>query len=172
MEALKNDHPGARILVVDDQQSNISLVEGFLEWAGYSNVLSITDSSTVMDTVRDFDPDIMLLDLHMPRPDGYDILAYLNTDATPNSYLPVLVFTADGTPEAKKRALEAGASDFLTKPGDAQEIILRVRNFLHARRMHVELQLHNANLEERVRERTAELSLARREALEALARSA
>jgi putative two-component system response regulator len=82
------------------------------------------------------------------------------------------MFTADGTSEAKSKALDAGASDFLTKPGDAEEILLRVKNFLRLRQMHIELERNNTDLANRVRVRTAELSVARREALETLARAA
>ncbi len=172
MKTLGDNLLEARILVIDDEAENVRLVERFLEWAGYVNVKGLTDSSVALASIRDFSPDIVLLDLHMPKPDGFEILAMLDDDASLDRFLPVLVFTADGTPEAKKRALKAGASDFLTKPGDASEILLRVRNFLQARRMHVELQRHNADLEERVRARTVEVSLARREALETLARAA
>lgn len=172
MDFSRKSHLEARILVVDDEAVNVQLVERFLEWEGYMHVRSTTDSSVVMDSIREFQPDIVLLDLHMPKPDGYEILAMLRSEGAVVGFLPVLVFTADGTPEARTRALAAGASDFLTKPGDAQEILLRVRNFLHARKMHVELQRQNEDLEDRVRERTTELSMARCEALEALARAA
>ncbi len=172
MRSLSDGILEARILIVDDERANVQLVERFLEWAGYTNFKSITDSSAAMKEVREYGPDIILLDLHMPAPDGYAILAELNGKASANRFLPVLVFTADATSAARKKALEAGASDFLTKPGDAQEILLRVRNFLQARRMHLELQKHNQDLEARVNARTAELSLARREALETLARAA
>ncbi len=166
------ENADAQIIVVDDNPDNVRLVERFLEYAGYLNVQVITNSGLALDVIRKTSPDLILLDLHMPKPDGFEILESLRESSSPGRYVPVLVFTADGTPEARKKALEAGASDFLTKPGDAGEILLRVRNFLQARRMHVELQRHSENLEVKVQARTAELSLARREALEALARAA
>lgn len=166
------ENADARILVVDDNADNVRLVERFLEYAGYMNVQVITQSGSALEIIRRTSPDLVLLDLHMPKPDGYEILETLRESTSPGRYVPILVFTADGTSEARKRALEAGASDFLTKPGDAAEILLRVRNFLHARRMHVELQRRSEDLEVKVQARTAELSLARREAIEALARAA
>lgn len=167
-----NNFPDARILVVDDNRQNVQLVEQFLTWAGYVNIRVLTESSRAMDEIRTFRPDIVLLDLHMPKPNGYEILAELRGEENDYRFLPVLVFTADITPEARMRALEAGASDFLTKPGDAQEILLRVRNFLETRRLHLKVQQQVEELEERVEARTAELSQARREALDALARTA
>lgn len=162
----------ARILVIDDNFDNVRLVTELLEFSGYTNVSVVTDSSTALTVIHSSKPDIILLDLHMPPPDGFEILAMLREDFLRDQFVPVLVFTADAMPETKKKALDAGASDFLTKPGDAAEILLRVRNFLETRRMHVQLQQMNEWLDERVRTRTAELSIARREALEALARAA
>src|SRR5947209_6063739 len=162
----------ANILVVDDTPDNVTLVAHFLKFAGYKNIRLLTDSSLVMDTVRTFGPDLILLDLHMPEIDGFQILKTLHESGFGEKSIPVLVFTADVTPQARTKALEAGASDFLTKPGDAAEILLRVRNFLHSRKLHLDLERSRQLLEERVWTRTAELSLARREALEALARVA
>jgi putative two-component system response regulator len=166
------ENADAKILVIDDAPQNVQLVEGFLEWAGYTNFSSLTNSSEAFAKITEWNPDIILLDLHMPHPDGYEILRWLRTEVSVERFLPVLVFTADTTAEAKRRALEAGASDFLGKPADAWEILLRVKNFLHARKMHVELMDWNDALEERVTKRTIELSRARREALETLARAA
>lgn len=171
MKPIQNRFPDARILVIDDNVENVHLVRRFLEWAGYLHIEVIKDSAMAMRTIKEFEPDIILLDLHMPPPNGYDILASLQQDHA-ESFIPVLVFTADGTPEAKTRALEAGASDFLPKPGDASEILLRVRNFLESRRMHLELQRYNLDLEARVRLRTEELTMARLEAVEVLANAA
>lgn len=172
MKICDNAFADAHIMVIDDNADNVRLVERFLEFAGYLNIQLITDSGSALDAIRKSNPDLILLDLHMPAPDGYDILESLREESFPGRFVPVLVFTADGTSEARKRALEAGASDFLTKPGDSAEILLRVRNFLEARKMHLQLQRHSDDLEAKVQGRTAELLLARREALEALARAA
>jgi len=172
MKPNENNFPQARILVIDDNAENVRLVARFLEWAGYLDVEVITDPEVALATIRQTCPDIILLDLHMPKLSGYEILRLLREDESAWCSVPVLVFTADQTAEAKARALECGASDFLTKPGDAQEILLRVKNFLRLRQMHLELERNNTDLTDRVRVRTAELSVARREALETLARAA
>ncbi len=168
----QNTFPKARILVLDDNVENVRLVERFLEWGGYLDVCSMTSSKAALIALEKHRPDIILLDLHMPAPDGYEVLRQLRHEESPHRFVPILIFTADGSTEARAKALEAGASDFLTKPGDAQEVLLRVRNFLETRRLHLKLEQHVAELEVRVSERTAELTNARREAIESLARTA
>lgn len=172
MKLAENKFVNARILVVDDTAENVRLVLRFLEFAGYLNIETHTNSAAAMTSMRANCPDIVLLDLNMPKPDGYEILAELRTGGSFGMAVPVLVFTADATPETRAKALEAGASDFLTKPGDAQEILLRVKNFLKLRQVHLKLQRSNSELEESVSQRTAALLRSRREALETLARAA
>lgn len=172
MKPSQNTFPNAQILVIDDNAENLRLIERFLEWGGYLNVCTMKDSAAALASLEHARPDIILLDLHMPAPDGYEILTQLRQDGGVHQFIPILIFTADGTPEAKARALEAGASDFLMKPGDAQEVLLRVRNFLETRRLHQKLEQWVADLEIRVSMRTSELSNARREAIEVLARTA
>ncbi len=157
---------------MDDSSENVRIIMRFLAFAGYLNAESFVDSKAALASMRSECPDIILLDLHMPKPDGYEILAELRSPGSFGRSIPVLVFTADATSEARSKALDAGASDFLTKPGDAVEILLRVKNFLQLRKAHVDLQRTNNELEAKVRERTAELSISRREALETLARLA
>ncbi len=172
MKPQENHFPNARILVVDDHFENVKLVARFLEWAGYVDVQVMTNSAEALASIKSNPPDIILLDLNMPTPNGYEILAALRGDVVAFRFVPILVFTADVTPETKARALDAGASDFLTKPGDVQEILLRVRNFLSLRKMQLKIELYNQELEENIRVRTANLMTARREALGALARAA
>lgn len=172
MNTPKPEFPSAKILVIDDTLQNTVLVEGFLNFGGYTNVRTLNDSKAAFSAIQEFEPDIVLLDLHMPTPDGYEVLAWIRGPEYQGQNLPVLIFTADTTPSAKMRALELGASDFLTKPADAWEILLRVKNFLSSRMMNLELQNWNENLEAQVEARTHDLSVARREALEALARAA
>jgi signal transduction histidine kinase len=155
-----------RILVVDDNPDNITLIEQLLELAGHANVKSLTDSSFVIDTVFEWEPDLILLDLHMPGQSGYDILQSLRSLLPSDSFLPILIFTADQTMAARMRALDLGASDFITKPYEATEVLLRVRNFLRMRGMHLELQSRNAALsasEESARRLAEELQLANHE---------
>src|SRR5436305_312994 len=123
----------SRILIVDDNTANIALVERLLEWAGYGNFLSTTDPEKTLELYESFKPDLIILDLHMPKLDGYQVMRRLAERSDPAEYLPILVFTADATNEARQRALSLGACDFLTKPGDAMEIRVRVRNFLQTR---------------------------------------
>jgi signal transduction histidine kinase len=157
----------ARLLVVDDEQANVRLLERMLARAGFSNVASTTDPKQVVPLYHRFDPDLILLDLGMPQLDGYAVMAELSHAVPDGTYLPILVLTAETSAEARQRALSAGAKDFLLKPFDLTEVLLRIANLLETRRLHVELQGRNRLLEERVRERTAELE--RR--AEALARS-
>ena len=147
----------AKILVVDDEEANARLLERLLLQAGYTKVQSTTDSRRVVALYREFQPDLILLDLHMPHRDGFELLKELQLLIPEGSYVPVLVLTADVTGEALRRALLAGANDFLTKPFDAQEVMLRIRNLLQTRFLHRALQCQNQVLEERVQERTRQL---------------
>ncbi len=152
-ETLKN----ARILIVDDQESNILVVESMLERQGYSDLKSVTDPRQTLPLLDEFKPDLILLDLHMPHLDGFAVMEQLRGRIPADDYLPILVLTADITSEAKLRALSMGARDFLTKPLDVAEVSLRVRNLLETRYLHLQQKNQNQILEERVRERTADL---------------
>jgi putative two-component system response regulator len=164
--------PESKILIVDDNIQNINLSVGILEWAGYENLKTVLDPTLAVSVFREYQPDLIILDLHMPNMDGFQVLEQLREYVSGDSYVPVLVFTADASAEARKRALALGASDFLTKPGDATEVLLRVQNFLKQRSLHVALEQHNTRLEERVFERTEELLKSRLETLECLAAAA
>jgi len=158
------------ILIVDDEEYNCTLLERILTRAGFQNLHSIMDPCMIPDTLNSFHPDIVLLDLHMPNIDGIQGLQLIKEYAG-ESYLPVLMLTADVTPKAKQEALTAGANDFLTKPYDRTEVILRITNLLKTRELYIQLQQHNAKLEERVAERTSQLELAQMEIIELLARA-
>src|SRR6266404_3252879 len=147
----------AKILIVDDQEQNVRLLERLLQQAGYITLESSTDPRLVLSLFSAFRPDLILLDLMMPHLDGFGVMRELAGHIAADDYLPILVLTADVTPEAKRRALAAGAKDFLTKPFDKAEVVLRIENLLHARFLHRELQRQNEMLEERVRERTQQL---------------
>jgi putative two-component system response regulator len=147
----------ARILIVDDEQANVRLLETVLARAAFSNTISTTDSRKVLGLFRSERPDLVLLDLRMPGFDGFAVLQQLQKEIPPDEYLPILVLTADVGDETKRRALSVGAKDFLLKPFDQVEVVLRVKNLLEARILHVALQNQNEILEERVRERTAGL---------------
>ncbi len=162
----------ARILIVDDQAGNVRLLERMLHEAGYRNLVSTTDPRDVADLFTAFQPDLVLLDLRMPYIDGFGVMALLATMVPEGGFLPILVLTADITPETRRRALASGAYDFITKPFDPVEVQLRISNLLHTRSLHVRLEQHNAVLEHRVRERTHQLEEARIETLRRLALTA
>lgn len=148
----------ARILVVDDEPPNVELLLRALSRAGYVNLKGITDSRQVSGLLTEFQPDLILLDLLMPHVDGFGLLEMLAETVPSTSYLPVLVLTADVTAETKRKALARGAKDFLTKPFDLSEVLLRIGNMLEIRHLHLELRRQNQELEERVRERTIQLA--------------
>jgi putative two-component system response regulator len=159
----------ARILIVDDQPANIAVLERLLDVSDFTNVVSTTDSSQVVSICAQDEPDIVLLDLQMPPPDGFEVMRMLEPWTRGSTRLPILVLTADTNPETKRRALSLGANDFLSKPFDLSEVVLRVRNLLLTRLLQQELRDQNRLLEQRVRERTRDLEEARLEIIERLA---
>lgn len=144
----------AKILIVDDQEINIQLLTEFLKVSGYTNIESITKAEKCVDSVRRFQPDLLLLDLMMPNLSGYDVMQLLNENGLMSEMMPVLVLTSDISNEAKEKSLELGASDFLTKPFQMTETRLRIRNLLQKAYLFKEMINHNALLEEKVMERT------------------
>ena len=144
----------ANILIVDDQETNVQLLEQFLNEAGYSNVNSTMRPEEVCSLHRKNSFDLILLDLQMPDMDGFQVMSELKCNDT-DSYLPVIVLTAQ--PNHKLRALEAGAKDFISKPFDLLEVKTRIHNMLEVRLLHKKLASHNRLLEHVVEERTAEL---------------
>ena len=161
-----------RILAVDDEESNLLLLQRILERDGYTQVAVTKDPTRVLQLFGETRPDLVLLDLHMPEMDGFELMERLNTMVGEGPGVPFLVLTADATAETKRRALAAGARDFLTKPLDQIELLLRVRNLLQVQHLQGRLHEHNINLEEQVAERTRDLEQARLEILERLALAA
>jgi PAS domain S-box-containing protein len=144
----------ARILIVDDQESNVSLLEQLLGEAGYTRVTSTMNPQEVCALHRKNRYDLILLDLQMPGMDGFEVMAALETNVS-DAYLPVIVLTAQ--PGHKLRALEAGAKDFISKPFDLVEVKTRIHNMLEVRLLYKKLDTYNKLLEQTVQERTAEL---------------
>ena len=142
------DVSGFRIVVVDDQVTNVEFLTALLERAGFRQVVGVSDPRRAVDAIVSEDADLVLLDLMMPHVDGYEVMQHLRRTLPVDRYLPVLVMTADATPEARHRALELGATDFLTKPVNVLEATLRIRNLLQTRRLHRE----NARLEQALEE--------------------
>ncbi len=158
-----------RILIVDDEAANVRLLERLLATWGYTDLTSTSDSTEVPELFRTTRPDLLLLDLMMPQLDGFAILGIIGPENSGPVRVPVLVLTADVTADAKRRALTEGATDFVTKPFDLDELRLRVRNLLETRRLQVELAAEKQQLELRVRARTMDLEHSRMELLNRLA---
>lgn len=161
-----------RILIIDDQPTNTLLLEGILEEEDYQAYRSITDSRQALPVFLEYQPDLILLDLQMPHLDGFEVMKQLRARIPSDTFFPILVLTADIQPETKRLALAEGATDFLTKPFDATEVILRIRNLLQTRALHLQLQNQNQVLDKKVRERTLELEETQIEILERLALAA
>jgi putative two-component system response regulator len=151
-----------RILLVDDEELTMRTLERIMQHAGYTNLCSTTDSRRVLPLFREFDPDMVMLDLHMPGLDGYSLIRQLSVRVPEGQFLPIVVVSGDMSPDAKQKALALGAADFIEKPYDRTEVYLRVRNLLRMRDL-------TGRLEERVRERTRDLAAAEVEVANRLA---
>jgi putative two-component system response regulator len=157
-----------RILLIDDQVANVRVLERVLQRAGFDDVTSVTDPTLAVASFLGVSPDIVLLDLHMPGLDGFEVLAALGPHVGIDDFLPVLVLTGNTDQEVKKRALSLGAKDFVAKPYDIGEIVQRIRNLLQTRLLHLVLQTQSHALEAMVARRNVELDEARNEILERL----
>ncbi|AXV06610.1 EAL domain [Euzebya pacifica] len=160
----------SRVLVVDDEPTNVLVLERMFESVGLTQVFGLTDPRRTLQMVNDHAIDLVLLDLHMPHLDGLDVLSELRAAADPHDFLPVLVLTADATTDARDRALDGGANDFLTKPFDRIEALLRVRNLLRLRHLHVEAMSRQEELRAELEAREAESRLAQAHHNEKVAR--
>jgi putative two-component system response regulator len=163
-----NQHRPAKILVIDDQEQNIKLVTRILEKDGYEQVRSTTNAAEALSIYIDFNPDLVLLDVHMREKDGFEVLQEI-VSHDPNSHVPVLMITADDSADVKRRALALGAKDFVGKPFDSGEVLLRIRNLLETQFLYQRLRDQNTELENKVVERTRELEQSQLEVLERLA---
>jgi len=128
----------SRVLIIDDSEDDVEMLRRFLLDEG-TVIRGVTNSTKAEQVFKEFEPDLVLLDLHMPPPDGFEILSQLRNARARLGFLPVVVLTGDIGQSARNNALDLGADDYLTKPLDRQEVVLRVRNLLSARRLHVEL---------------------------------
>ena len=166
------DRQAGCILIVDDQENNVRILERMLRKEGYDQLVSTIDPRRALPLLEAHKPDLILLDLHMPYLDGFGVLEQFSPHIPEGTYLPILVLTADISTEAKQRALSMGAKDFLAKPFDTTEVLLRIRNLLEARFLYIALQMQNDVLEMKVQQRTRELDDAQVEILERLALAA
>lgn len=142
----EGNHDPARILIIDDEEANVILLRRVLARAGYDDVRGITDPRSVATLVAEFEPNLLLLDLAMPHLDGFAVMELLRGSIPEHAQPSILVLTADVTPETKRRALSTGAKDFITKPFDVEEVVLRIGNVLETWRLRRELELHRKAL--------------------------
>lgn len=152
-----NRYQDALICVVDDELSTLEFLRVFLHEAGFRNIVSATDARSAIRLIQSTRPDLILLDWHLSDADSVEVIRFVRT-TYPDEVIAVIVLTGDVSPQVKHQALAAGASDFLNKPFDITEILLRLQNHLEVWRLH--------------RERTRELEMARLEILQRLARAA
>jgi two-component system, cell cycle response regulator len=136
----------ASILIVDDREANVSLVAQILSEGGYTDVSTTTDSLEVCALHRKNRYDLIVLDLQMPGMDGFEVMDGLKADAS-EDYLPVIALTAQ--PAHKRRALQAGARDFISKPFDLVDVTTRIHNMLEVRLLYKKLENYNKVLEQR-----------------------
>ena len=146
----------ARILIVDDDAADIALLERILKKEGYDRVESITDPRLVMARLSEFRPDLIVLDIRMPGPDGFQVLERLR-DARRDVFLPIVATTGLSDRATRLEALEAGAQDFIAKPFDRAEVACRVRNLVQLRLMYEAQRVSRLHVEKQVEERTAKL---------------
>lgn len=154
MNTIEREIFGAKILIVDDQETNISLLEQLLAESGYTSVTATTNPEKVCEMHREHRYDLILLDLQMPIMDGFEVMKALKAN-NDDAYLPVLVLTAQ--PNHKLQALQVGAKDFVSKPFDLVEVKTRIHNMLEVRLLYKRLENYNKVLEQTVLERTTEL---------------
>ena len=160
----------AKILVVDDQPANVTLIEKILEIDGYLNVISTTDPTQVESIYMEQNSDLILLDLNMPIMDGYQVLEKIR-EVDPD-YPPIIVLTAQSDRDSRIKALDLGARDFLAKPFDRVELMTRIRNMLEVRIMAKAMKNQNKILDGMVKDRTQELNDTRLEVIRRLGRAA
>jgi putative two-component system response regulator len=164
-------HETAKIMIVDDEAFNIKVVQKHLSLAGYKNFITSSDPRPVMEMIAKNLPDVILLDIMMPEVSGLDIIKQLHENPL-LSYIPVIVLTAADNEEIRLEALELGATDFLSKPVNLAELVVRVRNALVVKAHHDHLKHYAEDLSREIRQRTAELAASRLELIHCLARTA
>ncbi len=140
----------ARILIIDDDPDTAELLVRFVT-SETSETRVVTESAQAERAFDEFEPDLVLLDLHMPDPDGFEVLRRLQGVRTALGFLPVIVLTGDTGKSARNEALVLGADDFINKPLDRHEVVLRVRNLLRTRQLYTDLANTNQALEKALR---------------------
>jgi len=169
---VKAAYPDARVLIADDHLADLRLLVKALEKGGYSNLITTMDPRRVVPLAGEQPLDLVVLDLHMPEFHGLEIIIELVRAAATMPSCPILAITGDATPAARNHALSIGAKDFVLKPFDDDELLLRINNLLETHFLHMELRQQNEQLEARVSDRTRALERAQFEILERLALAA
>lgn len=161
----------SKILVVDDEPTTVALIRKYLRDFGYAEIVTTTEPSKAFHLIFSSKPDAILLDVNMPEVSGFDILQRTRAHSTLR-HIPVIILTADTDIGTRHQALEYGATDFLTKPVDRTELLLRVRNILVVKAHHDHLEEYAERLKGEVQFRTAEVEASRRQVVHCLARAA
>jgi len=164
-----DDLKAAQILIVDDEKPNVDILARMLGKMGYSSIATTTSGREACELFRSLRPELVLLDLHMPELDGYGVMAAMKAHLAPPAQLPVLVITGDHDPDVQAQALSAGARDFVTKPFNVTEVMLRIERLLETQLLYRRLSDWNEDLQGRVQERTRDLEDAKAEILSRLA---
>ncbi|MBA3351357.1 MAG: response regulator [Blastocatellia bacterium] len=172
IESVRAELRHCRILIVDDEPANVRLLEKLLHHERYEQVRSLTDSRSIIEVCHEYKPDLLLLDYHMPHNSGLEVLAQLHAGDGRGYGVPVIVLTADMSEGTRRASLEAGARDFVVKPIDPIETLLRVENLLETKFLHDSLARERDQLEQKVLERTHELEAAQLEIVDRLAGAA
>ena len=161
----------SKILVVDDEESNAKLLEYLLMRNGYRSVRWTTDSREALKIYQEFRPDLVLLDLEMPHMDGIEVMEKLQ-EIEREIYPSIVVITANNNDDVRIRSLASGAMDFLAKPFNGVEVVARINNILNVRQLHNRVNHQNKILDQKIRERTRELTDSRLEIVQRLSRAA
>ena len=158
----------AKILIIDDQKLHIGLLEDILRKSGYDNIESTTDPQEGIEFYKKKSPDLILLDLEMPKIDGFSVIEQLK-EISKDERLPLLALSPDRGQDICLKALEAGATDFIAKPYEGIEVLVRIRNIIESHLLNNQVRNQNKILEEKVKERTKELSDTRLDIIRRLA---
>ena len=161
----------AKILIVDDESLVIRVVRRFLSADGYDNFVTLTDPREAFEAIDRENPDVVLLDIMMPHITGLDLLKVRQRTAS-FQHIPFIILSANSENQIKREALQLGATDFLSKPVDPNDLTLRVRNALTVKRHHDHLANYAVELEKQVRERTQQIEKSREQIIHCLARAA
>lgn len=157
----------AKILAIDDNIVNIHILKKILTNAGFINISSTTDPTKAISLYKDIQPDLILLDLNMPNMDGFAVMVQLSI-LNPDDYLPILILTAEEE-SIRFKALQSGAKDFLHKPYEHMDVVLKSRNIIEVRLLYNQVRNHNAALEQQVNERIKEIRDSRLDVIQRLA---